>query len=300
MTHGSSPLARGLRSRPRSRARRIWIIPARAGFTNRVGDCTRKARDHPRSRGVYPEIARDALLEVGSSPLARGLREAANISGAFRRIIPARAGFTDINRLTKSTKEDHPRSRGVYVLQAHHDQALSWIIPARAGFTGAGERFASSPRDHPRSRGVYAERIRKTKFGSGSSPLARGLQIGLFALSIPFRIIPARAGFTSRPHPIERYAYGSSPLARGLPDSKSRAVSQDRIIPARAGFTSKCGAPAPQSADHPRSRGVYVQVTGAAFDPKGSSPLARGLPLVAAAAEDLDGIIPARAGFTAI
>ena len=30
--------------------------------------------------------------------------------------------------------------------------------------------------DHPRSRGVYAKRLRASKAGAGSSPLARGLR----------------------------------------------------------------------------------------------------------------------------
>ena len=71
------------------------------------------------------------------------------------------------------------------------------------------------------------------------------------------RIIPARAGFTSRlratsstsrDHPRSRGVYfgldpnspltgGSSPLARGLPRLLAGAGHLPRIIPARAGFT---------------------------------------------------------------
>ena len=50
--------------------------------------------------------------------------------------------------------------------------------------------------------------------------------------------------------------------------------------------------------DHPRSRGVYEEDYGSADDPKGSSPLARGLLLVNRRHDDDVGIIPARAGFT--
>ena len=75
-------------------------------------------------------------------------------------------------------------------------------------------------------------------------------------------IIPARAGFTSRPkactgstgdHPRSRGVYvdgfsrgsepeGSSPLARGLLDALLREGFSHGIIPARAGFTywSEC------------------------------------------------------------
>ena len=50
--------------------------------------------------------------------------------------------------------------------------------------------------------------------------------------------------------------------------------------------------------DHPRSRGVYGQIRPRAVRMAGSSPLARGLPEDGLRRELLDGIIPARAGFT--
>ena len=73
---------------------------------------------------------------------------------------------------------------------------------------------------------------------------------------------------------------GSSPLARGLP---SHHEGHRRAQP-----------------DHPRSRGVYTRVkTGIGFE-AGSSPLARGLPSRWLLRHRNEGIIPARAGFTAI
>ena len=50
--------------------------------------------------------------------------------------------------------------------------------------------------------------------------------------------------------------------------------------------------------DHPRSRGVYSERSGAAGTSLGSSPLARGLLGLAELGEGAAGIIPARAGFT--
>ena len=95
----------------------------------------------------------------------------------------------------------------------------------------------------------------------GSSPLARGLLKPIFDTVTDNRIIPARAGFTSRPnrgslsppdHPRSRGVYagspiscasteGSSPLARGLPGKWIDGFGEWRIIPARAGFTSAHG-----------------------------------------------------------
>ena len=53
LSDGSSPLARGLRSRGRWAPRPARIIPARAGFTAAGGGGADGQADHPRSRGVY-------------------------------------------------------------------------------------------------------------------------------------------------------------------------------------------------------------------------------------------------------
>ena len=112
------------------------------------------------------------------------------------------------------------------------------------------------------------------------------------------RIIPARAGFTTRmasrqagrkDHPRSRGVYrsfatshqssaGSSPLARGLRRSSVSSREAGGIIPARAGFTPGRPCRAAAKSDHPRSRGVY----------QGGGQTVRGCRR----------IIPARAGFT--
>ena len=193
---GSSPLARGLHDSAMRRAAAIRIIPARAGFTCSMTRVTCIIADHPRSRGVYALEEDLALCDLGSSPLARGLHGLTYLEVLERRIIPARAGFTTLQWWIKHSCADHPRSRGVYC-----SLSQSWW------------RFP----DHPRSRGVYLVRITTERPVSGSSPLARGL---LFAQSVLvafsgssplargllgphndgatcFRIIPARAGFTT-------------------------------------------------------------------------------------------------------
>ena len=73
-THGSSPLARGLRPAPRTRP---------------LGN-----PDHPRSRGVYGDGRHSGCRATG--------------------IIPARAGFTIPGNRRDLSLMDHPRSRGVY------------------------------------------------------------------------------------------------------------------------------------------------------------------------------------------
>ena len=115
------------------------------------------------------------------------------------------------------TPWDHPRSRGVYpdgtlnVLQLPGSSPLArglpaknaqaafnvGIIPARAGFTPVRDRLDRGLEDHPRSRGVYGLDPNSPLTGFGSSPLARGLQNTDVTGKVPYRIIPARAGFTS-------------------------------------------------------------------------------------------------------
>ena len=152
---GSSPLARGLRMMKPRRSGRGRIIPARAGFTVTTPVRRPPPRDHPRSRGVYGAIQRADQLNVGSSPLARGLLTRRLHRVLSARIIPARAGFTTVLRPGAVVYQDHPRSRGVYPvitskcslrpgssplargLPVPRDPGdrPPGIIPARAGFT---------------------------------------------------------------------------------------------------------------------------------------------------------------------
>ena len=198
VTVGSSPLARGLPDGPDRRARRLRIIPARAGFTrsSRTSTCGRSdhprsrgvycmargvphalAADHPRSRGVYHLVAPSVSVRNGSSPLARGLRGPAAPRLAAPGIIPARAGFTRSSRTSTCGRSDHPRSRGVYCMARGVPHALA--------------------ADHPRSRGVYHLVAPSVSVRNGSSPLARGLRGPAAPRLAAPGIIPARAGFTT-------------------------------------------------------------------------------------------------------
>ena len=276
---GSSPLARGLLTAIVHPEERPRIIPARAGFTHRLPGPPRRGQDHPRSRGVYPAGSHCGAWPWGSSPLARGLPQ-----GASGVVLGGR------------------------------------IIPARAGFTSNGCPTTPRPGDHPRSRGVYRAPRRSHPGCAGSSPLARGLPGYKGWRVIVMGIIPARAGFTRRrvtltgdfrDHPRSRGVYvthtmfrlpetGSSPLARGLLLTLIPDLADRRIIPARAGFTPPGHHCRGRRWDHPRSRGVYGPPRPGPRGGPGSSPLARGLRLTRGAAGASEGIIPARAGFTAV
>ena len=91
---------------------------------------------------------------------------------------------------------------------------------------------------------------------------------------------------------------GSSPLARGLLSGQKPIHIPNRIIPARAGFTAGLRVGSSILADHPRSRGVYFCLAYSSAPISGSSPLARGLHAAYMATCGINGIIPARAGFT--
>ena len=297
LERGSSPLARGLLERHMGRGQRLRIIPARAGFTGTNQNDFRCETDHPRSRGVYRLRGVRRWQGDGSSPLARGLPFISRPRTILGGIIPARAGFTFGLQTVYILGEDHPRSRGVYGRTRPSTRAAAGssplarglptvagrgvahrrIIPARAGFTGPRRNPVRRLRDHPRSRGVYGSGRGRFPRRRGSSPLARGLRVGLPVRGGPHGIIPARAGFTpgasgNTPgrwdHPRSRGVYpvaaqddhgcgGSSPLARGLRGLSQWPVCAGRIIPARAGFTCAPGNGESSRTDHPRSRGVY-------------------------------------------
>ena len=159
-----------------------------------------------------------------------------------------------------------------------HPLDVKGIIPARAGFTSGEGSSCKRQRDHPRSRGVYNVTGKNVDNIEGSSPLARGLLRYLGGGVAGRRIIPARAGFTtrestprgrSRDHPRSRGVYvvrrgswgetfGSSPLARGLREQIVVSRLHGGIIPARAGFTPRTRKEHNEHTDHPRSRGVYA------------------------------------------
>ena len=296
-TRGSSPLARGLPAAVTGKTVIHRIIPARAGFTPPASLGLVVRGDHPRSRGVYTHPLECDRWCVGSSPLARGLRDAVPAPAAANRIIPARAGFTCSVMEWWWVPLDHPRSRGVYAAVVPVGQATPGIIPARAGFTRRDVARRSRWTDHPRSRGVYVSAFPPATAFRGSSPLARGLRDRPVMTGHEGGIIPARAGFTPGPvgqrhlrgdHPRSRGVYsstgssrfpsaGSSPLARGLRQAHTRRLPRERIIPARAGFTPPGVSSRTSPRDHPRSRGVYSRSVRHSLVLSGSSPLARGL-----------------------
>ena len=193
----------------------------------------------------------------GSSPLSRGIRLWSPPHGGAVGIIPALAGNTRPCRRCGWRWRDHPRSRGEYRVRPSgssmksgssplsrgipdpdvEDSRGGGIIPALAGNTSFPGLISRNTRDHPRSRGEYTQQRPPARHHAGSSPLSRGILLGLVAGLVILGIIPALAGNTcSAPgvetgtwdHPRSRGEYdgreaavsrwsGSSPLSRGIP-----------------------------------------------------------------------------------
>ena len=234
---GSSPHARGaLSSRP-ERYPSDRIIPACAGSTASTAAGACRPRDHPRMRGEHRPRKSPGPPRLGSSPHARGARNAERHLGIVVGIIPACAGSTRVRRLRRRPRRDHPRMRG------EHGTA-----------TGAGLQAAGSS---PHARG--ARRGRGGALGhGGSSPHARGAHPARHARPHGQGIIPACAGSTSGISASSPTTAGSSPHARGARGSAGEELPDHRIIPACAGSTTWASSPTTASQDHPRMRGEHA------------------------------------------
>ncbi len=113
-------------------------------------------------------------------------------------------------------------------------------------------------------------------------------------------LIPARAGSTGRERQRRRRAKGSSPRERGARRRAPDRAGAGRLIPARAGST--IGSPWPTSTTpaHPRASGEHVPGSSGEPPQPGSSPRERGAQPGVSEAVREPGLIPARAGSTAV
>ena len=133
---GSSPLARGLPLQAHVALPRRGIIPACAGFTCRARPGCPWNWDHPRLRGVYNSTRSITAMDLGSSPLARGLRILLGGGAGSRGIIPACAGFTIKIASAIRNDADHPRLRGVYAIRQIDAEARPGSSPLARGLRG--------------------------------------------------------------------------------------------------------------------------------------------------------------------
>ena len=169
-----------------------------------------------------------------------------------------------------------PRARGTRIWRRRFF-CCSRFIPAGAGNTPGVAVVVFYTSVHPRGRGEHNHTSDPTHATTGSSPRARGTQVGPLGDSELHRFIPAGAGNTCSPsaasraatvHPRGRgehlifelyglHSNGSSPRARGTQVQVRLAVNAVRFIPAGAGNTilpsfsssATCGS-------SPRARGT--------------------------------------------
>ena len=108
------------------------------------------------------DIASSGKGVRGSSPLARGARERRGDAGRIQRLIPARAGSTQVVPRAPSSASAHPRSRGEHMQSAGHLSAMAGSSPlargALLGEAGAADR-----------RGLIPARAGSTSRGSVST-----------------------------------------------------------------------------------------------------------------------------------
>ena len=335
---GSSPLTRGKQASPRSSRKKIGLIPAHAGKTNTRRPRSAPGRAHPRSRGENTRRPAFRSPAKGSSPLTRGKRRLQQERDVQERLIPAHAGKTSPQRISRYSRWAHPRSRGENPTSrqrgkasrgsspltrgkhvGHADRlASSGLIPAHAGKTPPPHRPGWTRPAHPRSRGENVPFARSPLHGSGSSPLTRGKPSPDVRAMIDTGLIPAHAGKTveangraarDEAHPRSRgenermtgdrpKLAGSSPLTRGKRRWRGRGRAVPGLIPAHAGKTSGPLLIMACRGAHPRSRGENHLVRLEGHRHVGSSPLTRGKHQSRRECCGRMGLIPAHAGKT--
>ena len=274
----------------------------------------------------------------GSSPLTRGKLPGENDARAGAGLIPAHAGKTSIVLHVHRSQTAHPRSRGENIRAGIALSLLrgsspltrgkpapratlasrARLIPAHAGKTVYGWETLSIVQAHPRSRGENPCPLSRRGRPHGSSPLTRGKLDRVHALLLRYRLIPAHAGKTPRPHahpttgrahprsrgenrqlaPVGKSRRGSSPLTRGKPPLYSTFTARRRLIPAHAGKTMNDALASVKGTAHPRSRGENYTRARRTRPTGGSSPLTRGKPHEAWTKALQARLIPAHAGKT--
>ena len=256
---------------------------------------------HPRAGGENWDGIVTVFKTAGSSPRGRGKLRYPTEGRIHHRLIPARAGKTRARGNPTTCVTAHPRAGGenftygLYpsmaagssprgrgkpiTINATNDSAR--LIPARAGKTLPRSHRETDVWAHPRAGGenwIYAS---EKSAGAGSSPRGRGKRGCRRRRPWRVRLIPARAGKTTRTkrrarprraHPRAGgenregahrivVAVGSSPRGRGKLIDRDGRTEDQRLIPARAGKTPPSDHGVMWSGAHPRAGGENVTVT---------------------------------------
>ena len=275
-------------------------------------------RAHPRAGGENSGTGTVRGFPPGSSPRGRGKPQEGVACALRGGLIPARAGKTQSGSRRRRARAAHPRAGGENgandflrtVVQGSSPRGRGKrrkdclprprlrLIPARAGKTCEGAAQVHAHEAHPRAGGENHRRSAPNGVKSGSSPRGRGKLTGPSWAAVTERLIPARAGKTSR---------RGSPLAAPRAHPRAGGENEDLHLmregvagssPARAGKT-RCRSSKPTSATaHPRAGGENTAAAAPMAGPNGSSPRGRGKLNRRVEHVRCHRLIPARAGKT--
>ena len=276
---GSSPRGRGKRGRGGLLFGGGRLIPARAGKTRRCNPAPGRRSAHPRAGGENFLHGKSRRATVGSSPRGRGKRVAFGQEGGGTRLIPARAGKTTRGGAGRASTGAHPRAGGENIVDKPNILASLGSSPR-----GRGKR-RDEVASHP-SSGLIPARAGKTRRG-GAEGFRR-------------RAHPRAGGENARFGRSQRRLDGSSPRGRGKRRTLMRGPFRRGLIPARAGKTPRSGAELLLRPAHPRAGGENAGGSRNEHLQAGSSPRGRGKQDCSHGVGARLGLIPARAGKTAI
>ena len=132
---GSSPRMRGTPGADGDAPLEHGIIPAYAGNTKGDVEIFNAVRDHPRVCGEHWSDGWLSILHKGSSPRMRGTPASAAVRFLVNGIIPAYAGNTVVEPVSRYALRDHPRVCG------EHRHASD----RRSMATGSSPRMRGTP-----------------------------------------------------------------------------------------------------------------------------------------------------------
>ena len=237
---------------------------------------------------------------VGSSPRVRGKRRPRGRRPHPRRLIPARAGKTLFAVcMSLVWLGSSPRVRGKR-RSCRGFGAEGGLIPARAGKTAHYSTALSHSAAHPRACGENLISLGADLAATGSSPRVRGKPRGRPHPSASPMAHPRACGENQKPPSERNCSLGSSPRVRGKLQGRRHRKPPERLIPARAGKTGPRSPQRGPPAAHPRACGENLSGIGSTLNTWGSSPRVRGKRAELHSLLHELGLIPARAGKTAV
>ncbi len=152
-----SPRVRGCSRSRRTKAKGIWVVPARAGVFPARRSPRRAAARGPRACGGVPGPPARRASSPGWSPRVRGCSRFGSYPPLRRGVVPARAGVVPSPRRSARPPPSGPRACGGVV------PALRSGAPVRGG----PARAWAHPRTAARRRARWSQTRRRSAYASG-------------------------------------------------------------------------------------------------------------------------------------